>query len=845
MDVHFFEGTLHLMSRERARIDISPSDLGQSYVRIIFVTAVLLSSAFSAEEGFGVASAVRVQFQLAYWYLIFSIVLCAWTYLFVARGNPSLLRIRATRCLGILADTGALAAYTAFSGAYCVVLLPLCVTSIIGYGYRFGLQYLFSTLVLHFVFLTVAISYNSYFETNVSLLYAYYLSILLIPLYSASLLRKHRTLLEQLHDVNEARSRFIANMSHELRTPLHAIISVSELMEEERLKGRHASSDSQHQIETVRESAKHLLNLVNKVLDVASAVAGKRGTDKFVRINLYAAVLSALRICQPAALEKKLQFFWRIDHRIPAHICGLYSHFQDIVINTLGNATKYTSDGHVSVSVEYESTYEKPCLYLVVSDTGCGIPPRLLPTIFEPFTMGNDGAGRTYPGTGLGLTLTKQYVAEMDGAIEIHSIEGIGTRCEIRIPMAFQPVQDEVNGANAGNAQCQLIGAASLDCEEIAMFSAAGWDFRSVEVNSTELCQPSESTCLIIVDDGTVDFGEHLIVFRNSNPYSFVVQYCRDGIDAARKYPQVNFQVQRRAVSDLVSVRKFLEIAFPTDMNVSRESRPLVQQSKLVLVADDNAINRATAQLALEAIGHVVTLVSSGEAALGELDSNKYDVAIIDMHMPGISGIEVAKIYQYCAPNDPIPIVFLTADATDGARQAASDAGAVAYLTKPLGARDIRQAVAKYARSSATRKSIEAPTEGLAPIASSVGNADSTTSEIDDLFRFGVSTKDLRRLIDEFESDAKNLLDIYETYCVSGNISSAREALHALYGAAGAVGSWQLMQAVNAVRTGGPPAGLNVSGSEKEQLTRFLLLDIKNLHEKLAILDGKLAEAFH
>ena len=215
-----------------ANLDIRPSDLDQAFVRVAFVSAVVVWSYVNAPASSPIEALHYKYFTLAFSYWTFSLLAYGWTYFFIQRVAPDSAALIASRIISIFADIGAISSYTAISDSFGVILFPVYLNSIIGYGYRFGVKYLYFTLAVAAVFFSIALLHNEYLRGSRELVFAYYLGMVLVPLYSASLLKKHREVLERIRDLNDARSRFIANMSHELRTPLHAIISVSDVLRE-------------------------------------------------------------------------------------------------------------------------------------------------------------------------------------------------------------------------------------------------------------------------------------------------------------------------------------------------------------------------------------------------------------------------------------------------------------------------------------------------------------------------------------------------------------------------------------------------------------------------------------
>jgi two-component system sensor histidine kinase RpfC len=209
-----------------------------------------------------------------------------------------------------------------------------------------------------------------------------------------------------------------------------------------------------------------------------------------------------------------------------------------------------------------------------------------------------------------------------------------------------------------------------------------------------------------------------------------------------------------------------------------------------ILIADDNMTNQRTARLVLESAGHRVTAVNDGEQALDALERDAYDLAFMDMHMPNMTGIDAAKLYQFIQPVEQTPIVILTADATDDARNLAESARVAAYLTKPIRADELLDAVKKYARHSTPRQSApDVRTQETDPKVVSLADALVDPSELRQLLALCGNPDEIAQLIEEFIADTRVQLrrahELYEAQQWSG----ARDLMHAMKGASRTVGA--------------------------------------------------------
>ena len=768
-----------------SKLDVRPSDLNQAFVRVVFVSAVVLWSYANAPASTPLEALNYKYFTLAFAYWTFSLLAYGWTYFFIQRVAPNSLTLLVSRIISIFADIGAISAYTAISDSFGVVLFPVYLNSIIGYGYRFGVRYLYFTLAVAAIFFSIALLDNPYLRGSRELVFAYYLGMVLVPLYSASLLKKHREVLERIRDLNDARSRFIANMSHELRTPLHAIISVSDVLKET-IDETLSYKENRHQkMQMISDSAQHLLGLVNKILDVASADAGKVPTRQKEWTNVVNVVQTALRICQPKAQQQEIGFYWFFDAKLPTWIKSSGEYLQEILINTVGNAVKYTQKGHVSVRFLYQRLDGKPMLSISVVDTGIGISAKLLPNIFEPFTLGDDSAARKYSGTGLGLTLTKQYVELLGGQISFQSVENIGTHCRILLPIE-EGRDDDVPQISDNLRQCIYLAAGSVSAADVAPFSAGGWD--CIAVSTAALHELRDNSARIVfIDSDLMSYQE--VIFEKIKAEQHPCLYvCYGEVEPAQvQHPMLNSAISRGSVAELHRMHSLESASLPylDDQPVA----PFPVESPVrVLLADDNPTNLATARMALESVGHAVTCVSSGEQALAALDETTYGLAFIDMHMPGMSGIEVVQIYQFVSNGTGTPVIILTADATSEAREAAEACGAVAFMTKPLRANEFRDAVSSFAVGGPKIPLTKRVVEDF--FASRVVVVD--PAELEELMQIGVSAEELSDMVLEFEADSFRLIGQAVELHEQGDIIAFKETMHALKGAAATLGASRL-----------------------------------------------------
>jgi two-component system sensor histidine kinase/response regulator len=246
---------------------------------------------------------------------------------------------------------------------------------------------------------------------------------------------------------NQAKSTFLAHMSHEIRTPLNGILGFADVLQK---MGPEASEDERNDyLETINRSGRHLLSVINDVLDLSKIESGQMDIDP-VRCPPHGIIADAVSILRVRAQEKGIDLRCWWEGRVPETILTDPSRFRQLLMNLIGNAIKFTERGWVEVVARLENANESPRLAVDVSDTGIGIAPENLNSIFEPFVQADGSITRRFGGTGLGLTISRQIAERLGGSLEVKSEVGRGSQFAVKIAagpmlgirMLDAPVQD-------------------------------------------------------------------------------------------------------------------------------------------------------------------------------------------------------------------------------------------------------------------------------------------------------------------------------------------------------------------------------------------------------------------
>ena len=322
---------------------------------------------------------------------------------------------------------------------------------------RYYLTFIIITLLNLLLLLFFEYNYPQYIEANLSstamfwssscnLFICFIISSLALILVKKEYDKEHKSVIEKqnrLIAANNARSRFLANISHEIRTPLNGVMGMASLLEASK-----PNSEQKEYVQTIKVSSKRLLKIINEILDYSKAEAGK--TELRVEaFSLIECIQDAINITRSKALEKGLLLTYSIEKNIPNILSSDGGKIQQVLVNLIGNAIKFTEKGTVHLHVQRTSkTGQKVVLEFSVQDSGIGIPKESLGNLFEAFTQVDDSRTRLQSGTGLGLAISKHFVELMDGIIWVNSIEKQGSTFYFSIELEVLQNQTSITMPN-------------------------------------------------------------------------------------------------------------------------------------------------------------------------------------------------------------------------------------------------------------------------------------------------------------------------------------------------------------------------------------------------------------
>jgi two-component system, sensor histidine kinase RpfC len=603
-----------------------------------------------------------------------------------------------------------------------------------------------------------------------------------------------------------ARSRLLAVMSHELRTPLNALIGMGALLARTRL-----DAEQRDMLGTMQLSARTLLGLINDLLDLSRLEAGKLAakTESFVLREVLGGAVAILR---PQAEAKGLELALSVDPRLP-HVCrGLPLQLRQVLMNLLANAIKFTPRGHVGVAATLAGRGAGTArLRLAVRDEGIGVPAAARERIFHIFAQGDDTVPDRYGGTGLGLAIAKQLIDLMGGTITLESELGAGSTFTVELPLACE----EDANLRPPDLMGRRVVIVTPDRELAGVLQI--W-LRAWRAETQWYIAGDDALTVLGGEPGAAQ--QILLIDGRSDPVAGLSLAHRFGGGGRR--PSVVFIAPAQAseaVAGLAATQLAAAIEAPVTeaaltsaslsvlaMAAEEETAPPPAAAKprslRVLVAEDDAASREVLRNLLGRAGHQVEFASEGGAALAALDKGGFDLALLDLNMPGVSGDAVAKLHRLRHPGDFVPLIALTADATEETELMCREAGFDTVLTKPVEAARLLAAI-----DETGARRVAAPQSEAGPVVTPITDHPrfgSETVEVIDTARIealsGLGGHEfVADVVETFVADAARILARLKQAIEHADIGEFAELTHSLRSGAANLGAARLCQTLTAL----------------------------------------------
>ncbi len=475
---------------------------------------------------------------------------------------------------------------------------------------------------------------------------------------------------ERAEEANRLKSEFLANMSHEIRTPMNAIIGFTNL-----LLINEKDSNRHEQLKTINRSGHNLLGLIDDILDLSKIEANRMELND-EQFSLYAFLTNVEQIFQLQAVAKDIVFTVGSDDSLPELVSGDKDRLNQILLNLLSNAFKFTNEG----SIVLNCFYDNGMATFTICDTGIGLSPEKQELIFQPFRQVDGSTTRSHGGTGLGLTITKKLVQLMGGSLSVESELGRGTTFVVEIGLpgiaAIDSDLNQIKHYENGEAMIQKWMEASdnLDMRQFINLCLANLPIKMQRLGDAIAKNQS----------GSIDYISHDIKGSTGNLEMIEISQLAGKInDLVRqeKYDNNQIKVFYKRLTDIISS---IPASYFEKNDYQELYRDKVQVDFKILLAEDIDTNRMLVRNVLQNINMDADMATNGKEALTMLAETRYDLLLLDMHMPIMDGFETIREIRSNAQLDSLWVIALTADVMKGAVDKFLTAGCDDYLAKPL-----------------------------------------------------------------------------------------------------------------------------------------------------------------
>lgn len=545
-------------------------------------------------------------------------------------------------------------------------------------------------------------------------------------------IEKANTMAQKAEDASRAKSEFLASMSHEIRTPLNGIIGFTDILMETRL-----SKEQKNFAKTIKMSSEALLALINDILDSSKIEAGKMSLEN-IDFDPEVLCYDVCELISPRIQDKPVDVHCRIADRVPSKICGDPFRFRQVLLNLMGNATKFTQKGKIELSLDINKEDDDYIeIFVKVSDTGIGIPRHKIDLIFDPFQQVGGATSREFGGTGLGLSICRKILDLMGGEIWVESEPEKGS-CFSFTALMKKTVEGEVSKTVPGdllNKKALIVDtnythrgilAQALTARKMEVAELDGMeDVLPVLEKAWETGKPFD-VCIIDVNmTGVNGYALAKKIRAASSPVSKVAllafsvpiqgyaKRCESaGFDGFLVKPMRReklYYMLKQLLGVSIENRKTENKVQERSILTQHSVREDLKRSVTILVAEDNLVNQQLIKVMLEKAGYGIEMTRDGQEVFDVYTRNpdRFDIILMDLQMPKMNGIQATQAIRdwertHSEGNTnkhPVPIIAITANAMKEDCEKCLDIGMNDYLVKPIKRELVFETVEKWVLS--------------------------------------------------------------------------------------------------------------------------------------------------